>query len=307
MSIRGSGAVDDWVTIGAGGASGATRAGGTPWMAQRPWRPGRAPYRARPGTGLVARQPTLACFGVAMVAAAIPSLMLMAVDDRRLLGVNVWEKPTRFFVSIGIYALTLAWAFAFLSPEQHSGRAARSVVAVTVGAGALEQAIITVRAALGQQSHFNVVTSADAAWFSLMGVGAVLLVSTAAVTGAMVWRSGVLAGARRVGWSAGLFIAGLLGGMTGWLMASSGSHLVGEATGDPHGLPVLGWSTSVGDLRIAHFLALHSIFVLPLVGWAADRRWGKRPIAAGVTWAATILWVGAVVSAFANAMAGNPL
>lgn len=256
---------------------------------------------------LVERQPVLARFGLVMVAATIPMLLLMAVDDRQVLGVNVWTKPTKFLISIGVYALTLAWTFAFITPERRSGWSARYVVAVTVGAGAFEQVIITTRAALGQQSHFNVGTPADAAWYSAMGIGAVALVSTAAVMGVMVWRSQVLAGARLIGWAGGLLIAGVLGGATGAILSSNGGHWVGEATSDRTGLPFLGWSTTVGDLRIAHFLGLHAMFVLPFTGWLAYRRWGDRPIAVGATWTATILWVGAIGAAFANAQAGNPL
>lgn len=256
---------------------------------------------------LAARQPGLTRFGMAMVALAIPALMLAVLDDREVLGADVWIKPSKFFVSIGVYALTLAWAFGFLTDDRRTGRPARYVVLVTVGAGTLEQVIITVRAALGQRSHFNVGTPADAAWYSLMGAGAVLLTSTAAVMGVQVWRSGVLSGARRIGWASGLFVGGALGGLTGALMSSNDGHWVGTATSDRDGLPFLGWSTTVGDLRIAHFLGLHAMFVLPLVGWAADRAWGDRPTARRVTWVATLLWVGAVVAAFANAAAGNPL
>jgi len=262
---------------------------------------------ARLACGLAERQPALACFGTVMMASAVPVLILSAIDDREVLGVNVWIKPAKFFVSIGIYALTLAWAFAFLSPERRTGRSARYVVAATIGAGTLEQAIITVRAALGQRSHFNVGTPGDAAWYSLMGLGAVLLVSTAAVMGVMVWRSDVLTGARRIGWAAGLFIAGILGGASGAIMSARDGHWVGSASSDRNGLPFLGWSTSVGDLRIAHFLGLHAMFVLPLVGWVAYRRWGNRPAAMRVTSGVTLLWVGVVAAAFANAMAGNPL
>lgn len=257
--------------------------------------------------GLADRQRGLTRFGTTMVALAIPTLLLSVVDDREVLGVDVWIKPTKFFVSIGVYALTLAWASGFLTDEQRNGRLARSVIVVTVGAGALEQVIITVRAALGQQSHFNVGTPADAAWYTLMGAGAVLLTSTAAVTGLQVWRSGVLHGARRIGWAAGLFVGGTMGGLTGAIMSSHDGHWVGTAGSDRDGLPFLGWSTTVGDLRIAHFLGLHAMFVLPVIGWAADRRWADRPIAGRVTWAATLLWVGAVIATFANAAAGNQL
>lgn len=249
------------------------------------------------------RHQLLADFGFVTTLLAIPTILLSLVDHRQVLGVGTWIKPTKFFLSTGVYALTIAWAFGFLSDRQRTGRAARYIVRTTIAASVLELAIISVRAALGQQSHFNTGTFLDSAWYDVMAVGALLLVSTSAVTGVLVWRSEVLDGARRTAWAAGLVLAGTFGAVTGMVMGSRTSHTVGTAVAN-RSIPFLGWSLSVGDLRVAHFLGLHAMFVLPALGALVAGRMERRR-AERVVRAAAVMLTLAIVGTLINALAGR--
>ena len=54
--------------------------------------------------------------------------------------------------------------------------------------------------------------------------------------------------------------------MTGALISTYGGHWVGGTATDAGGLPIVGWVRDGGDLRVAHFFALHAIQLIPLFG-----------------------------------------
>ena len=67
----------------------------------------------------------------------------------------------------------------------------------------------------------------------------------------------------------------------------------------------MGWSRTGGDLRVAHFFALHLHQALPLVGLAIVRGGLPRPMVA--VHLSAVLMVGWVIFVFVQALQGRPL
>jgi hypothetical protein len=122
----------------------------------------------------------------------------------------------------------------------------------------------------------------------------------------------------------GLMIA-LLGMATGFLMvrptpqqlASThgtrpqivGAHSIGVPDGGP-GLPVLGWSTVGGDMRVAHFFGLHALQLLPFLGWLITRNKRRRAFLddkhrLALVWIAGLAYTGVVALLAWQALRGE--
>jgi hypothetical protein len=203
----------------------------------------------------------LFAFAVAMSVLTPVLAVLAMVDDRVLLGAPLWLKPLKFAISFVAYTGTLAWLLGRLRE-----RALQRTGWVIVTASAVEMAIIVGQAARGVRSHFNADTAFDATLFSIMGATIVVLwFATLAVALRFLRqpdRDRAVATAIRLG-----LLVTLVGLLEGFAMVALNGHAVGVADGGP-GLPLVGWSTTGGDLRIAHFVGMHALQGLPLLAAA---------------------------------------
>ena len=192
-------------------------------------------------------------------------------------------------------------------PQASRPRWFRPAIALLVIWALFELSYITLQGALGERSHFNTATPFHYAMYGLMGLGALIMVAITALIGAYILRARRTSYAAVLARAAGLgaLASGILGAITGIAIVAHGSHWVGGAHTDAGGLPLFDWSRTGGDLRPAHFFALHALQVFPVIGYLAGHlapRTGHR-----IVTIALALWIAMTVGVFVQALLGQPL
>jgi hypothetical protein len=227
----------------------------------------------------------------------------MALDPKVITGVNGWIKPLKFLLSAAIYSATFLWLLTYVKGRRRWVQFVANVTAVVL---LIEIALIVLQVIRGASSHFNVATGFDAAVYSIMGTAitilavmnlvlAILLLIQRMDDRGFAWslRLGVLASF--VGITVAFFMTAgptpeqLAAMEAGAPMTTIGAHSVGVADGGP-GLPFVGWSTAGGDLRVPHFVGLHGMQVIPLLGWWLSRPAQRRRYREGQRLA--FVWIG---------------
>lgn len=223
----------------------------------------------------------LMLFVAAMAALTVVAAVGVLADPRVLTGVPIWLKPLKFAISFVLYGTTLAWMLTLLPRRS---RIAEWAATVIVAMSVVEMAIIVTQVVRGTTSHYNGTTPLNGALFSAMGAAIMVLFVAQLVIGIVALlrppTDRVAAHAVRLG--LGLSLLGMLVAIPmvtrtpdSAAEGISGAHSVGVADGGP-GLPLVGWSTTGGDLRIGHFVGLHALQALPLLAMLLNRFLGGR-------------------------------
>jgi hypothetical protein len=80
-----------------------------------------------------------------------------------------------------------------------------------------------------------------------------------------------------------------------------------DGSGAAAGLPVVGWRRDAGDLRVGHFVGLHALQVLPLVGAVLRRRRLRERQRAGLVHVAGVGYLGLTLLVTWQALRAQPL
>lgn len=241
---------------------------------------------------------------LAVLFAAALSLEMHGID-----GAHPALKPLKFAISIAIFLATMMGLIPSLGLPPTASRALGAALSLTM---IVEMTCIVVQALRGTRSHFNVATPLDAAIWRTMVAAIVIatllmvLVAILASLRPLVTLEGrPMSPWMSAAWRAGLWIF-LLAAVSGFAMGGRLAHSVGGEDGGV-GLPLLGWSVTHGDLRAAHFVALHALQVLPIVACILEHATSVG-LARTVGLSVAIVTLAALsVGTLAQAFAGRPL
>ncbi|MCC5944716.1 MAG: hypothetical protein JJT94_07250 [Bernardetiaceae bacterium] len=208
------------------------------------------------------RNSTLFYFGLLCLVASIGFLLMTRFTAVQVYQVNAWYKPFKFAFSTFLFAWAMAWYIHYL-PNFNTDLFNWAVILLL----GFEIIYITIMASEGKISHYNVSSPFYALMFSLMALAATLVTLYTAYIGILFFTQDFPHLPIYYVWAIRLSILiFVIFAFEGFLMGNQMSHSIGLEN-DNSNLLILGWSKIAGDLRVAHFIGMHALQVLPFVSY----------------------------------------
>jgi hypothetical protein len=199
-------------------------------------------------------------FGLLCFILSMFFIILTRITTTQVQGLNAWFKPFKFAISIGLFSWTMAWYCHYLS--NFNTTFFNWIVIILFG---FELFYIILQASKGQLSHFNISTATYSMLYSLMGLAATIVTLYTAYIGLLFFTQSFPNLPNYYVWSIRLgILIFVVFSFEGALMGSRMNHSVG-ATNDNSNWFIVGWSKTVGDLRVSHFIGMHALQLLPLL------------------------------------------
>ncbi|MEM1134509.1 MAG: hypothetical protein AAGI07_01630 [Bacteroidota bacterium] len=209
------------------------------------------------------RNEPLFLFGMICLLLACLLFVLSKVTDTEVMGVNAWYKPLKFCLSTTLFSWAMGWYVYYLG-ESTTVQVFNWVVIIGLG---FEIMYIALQASRGQLSHFNVSTPLYASMFSLMAFAAAVVTLFTAYIGLTFFLQDFSTLPDYYVWGIRLgILLFVIFSFQGFMMGANMGYTVGSQDGSI-GLPLVNWSITHGDLRIAHFIGMHALQVFPLLAF----------------------------------------
>ncbi|MEM9672973.1 MAG: hypothetical protein AAF992_10290, partial [Bacteroidota bacterium] len=190
-------------------------------------------------------------------------IMLSQVTSIEVSGTNAWFKPIKFALSIGTFSWTIAWFMSYL-PQDKGIQIMSWIIVLMLG---FEILYIGLQAGRGQLSHYNLSTPFYAGLYMLMAFAATVVSFITLILAIRFFQAPLPELPNYYVWSIriGLLLFFVFS-LEGFVMGANLSHTIGATSGGTV-IPFLNWSREYGDPRVAHFIGMHALQVLPIAAF----------------------------------------
>jgi hypothetical protein len=208
------------------------------------------------------RNETLFYYGLICLILSLIFIILTKISNTQVFNVNAWYKPFKFAFSTFLFVWAIAW-YCYYLPNFNIKLFNWSVI-ILLG---FEIFYIAFQASKGQLSHYNISTPIYSALYSIMAIAATLVTLYTAYVGILFFTNSFPDLPNYYLWAIRLgIIIFVIFSFEGFAMGSRLNHSVG-AVNDNSNWFIIGWSKTVGDLRVSHFIGMHALQVLPILSY----------------------------------------
>lgn len=208
------------------------------------------------------RNETLFYYGLLCLVLSVIFIILTKYTTTQVYNVNAWYKPFKFAFSTFLFAWAMAW-YCYYLPNFNIKLFNWSVV-ILLG---FEIFYIAFQASKGQLSHYNLSTPVYSILYSLMALAATAVTLYTAYVGLLFFKYDFPDLPNHYLWAIRLgIIIFVVFSFEGFAMGSRLNHSVG-AINDNSNWFIIGWSKTVGDLRVSHFIGMHALQILPFLSY----------------------------------------
>lgn len=241
------------------------------------------------------RNETLFYYGLLCLALSVIFMTLTKFTNTQVFNVNAWYKPFKFAFSTFLFAWAMAW-YCYYLPDFNIKLFNWSVI-ILLG---FEIFYIAFQASRGQLSHYNLSTPVYSVLYSLMALAASAVTLYTAYIGFLFFSNSFPALPNYYLWAIRFGILIFVAfSFEGFAMGSALNHSVGALNDNSNWL-VFGWSKTVGDLRVSHFIGMHALQVLPVISYYVLK---NIKITVGLSFVYGLLAVATLI----QALQGKPL
>jgi hypothetical protein len=251
---------------------------------------------------IFSRNKILAYTGLLFLAIAIVLSLYSFINKVEVLGINSMIKPIKFCISTVAYSWTMAYLLFYVKRQ----KSVKWYSILALGVMIYENGVIIIQAFRGKQSHFNQSELVGGILYGIMGILIVWLTTATLVIALrfIFQKEYAISAPFALSIKIGLIFFVVFSFLGGYMSAIN-SHNVGGEIGK-EGLPFLNWSTIFGDVRVAHFFGLHSLQVIPLIGYFVSTRVQDIFISKMIIWVGAIIYFSFICFTLYQALHGKP-